>query len=202
MLIFEDQIDALKEIVNIGIGKAANTLNMMTGKHIELHVPEVKLLLNDDLINEINDKNNNLALSSINLNFKGTINGSARLIFPTESASKLVATFTDESDNSIDDLDTIRSATLSEIGNIVLNSLIGTISNLLKINLTYTPPNYSESPLDKILSVDSKNYEASNLFARTKFSIAELQISGDFVLFFAVGSLDNLLKLINENFDL
>ena len=198
MFISDAQYDALREIINIGVGRAANTLNLMSGKHIVLTIPEIKLMsllqLNEELTTK-EDEN----LSSVNLDFKGNFAGSARLIFPTESASKLVATFTSE-DDSDDDFDSIRAGTLSEIGNVVLNSLIGTISNMLDIHLSYSPPNYEESKISWMLNQESRDYERYNLFARTRFTIEALQITGDFLIFFEVGSLDELLKMVDKTF--
>jgi len=41
-------------------------------------------------------------------------------------------------------LDSIRSGTLCEVGNILINAVLGTISNELRLNLEYTVPVYQE----------------------------------------------------------
>lgn len=197
MQLNESHIDALTEIINIGVGKAANILNMMTGNHISLQIPEVKILDPEELLNEIYDKNIDVMLSSVNLSFKGSFSGNAKLIFPTDSASILVSTFTQDEDSE-EDFDSIRAGTLSEIGNVVLNSLIGTICNLLKIHLNYSPPNYIESHASKIISTNLEKFELANLFCRTRFLIEKLEITGDFVIFFEIGSLEILINLLDE----
>jgi chemotaxis protein CheY-P-specific phosphatase CheC len=39
-----EQLDALRELINIGIGRAAGVLNEMLSAHIQLYVPDVEIL--------------------------------------------------------------------------------------------------------------------------------------------------------------
>jgi len=41
----EEQLDALREVVNIGIGKAASIFNGMLDSHVELEVPSIICLI-------------------------------------------------------------------------------------------------------------------------------------------------------------
>jgi len=95
MNLTEDQIDAIREIINIGVGKSAAILNKMINKHIKLQVPYVEFTKVDKIISIINHSSED-ELSSVNLSFKGLLVGTAKLIFPTDSAAKLVALFTDD----------------------------------------------------------------------------------------------------------
>lgn len=192
------QMDTIKEIINIGVGKAANLLNSLISSHIDLKVPELRVLMIQDLITEV-ERGHHEVLSAVNLPFSGGFSGVAKLIFPTESAGKLVAVFIDEDDGN-NDLDTLKIGTLSEIGNIVLNSLLGTISNFLNINLDYTPPNYLEAEISNLLYSAKSSVTDACLYARTSFLIRTLEISGDFVLIFELGSLDKLIEMIDQYF--
>uniref|UniRef100_A0ACD5GZE0 Uncharacterized protein n=1 Tax=Desertifilum tharense IPPAS B-1220 TaxID=1781255 RepID=A0ACD5GZE0_9CYAN len=51
------------------------------------------------------------------------------MIFPTESASTLVSLLTGEKPGT-PDLEAVKIGTLLEVGNIVLNGVVGTVSNL------------------------------------------------------------------------
>lgn len=44
MALTDKQSDALKELINIGVGRGASALNMMLNSHIRLQVPFVKVL--------------------------------------------------------------------------------------------------------------------------------------------------------------
>lgn len=196
MNLTEDQLDAIREIINIGVGKSAAILNKMINKHIRLQVPYVEFTKVDNIINIISHSNQE-ELSSVNLNFKGILIGTAKLIFPTDSASKLVALFTDDTSGD-DDMDEIKVATLSEIGNIVLNSLVGTISNTLNLPLNYSIPSYQEGELSNLLSYYAKFNDSAHLLAQTRFVIEELEIVGDFILLLEVESSLIFLELVDQ----
>lgn len=191
----DKQIDVLKELINIGVGRGANVLNTMLHSHIRLQVPFVSILSSAELRQKM-EIHSGKRLSAVNLTFKGSFSGIAELIFPSESASKLVTAFTGEG-AGVEDLDSIRAGTLCEIGNIVLNALLGSISNLLQLHLNYSVPNYVEGNIDNLLPPHQVSSSSVILLARTRFTIEELEIDGDFVLFLEVGSFDKLLASIN-----
>jgi chemotaxis protein CheC len=193
------QYDTIKEVINIGVGRAAGILNKMFTHRMNLEVPSVKILSSDDLIKELDDGLLE-SISSVNLSFKGKFSGLAKLIFPTESAAKLVTAFTEE-DTDEEDLDEIRSATLAEIGNIVLNSLMGSIGNSLSLRINYSTPIYIEDRIEQLLNIKKAQIEPYSLLAKTRFHVEELNISGNFVLLFEIGSLENFIALIDSLID-
>lgn len=190
------QLDTVREVINMGVGRAAGILNKMFSSRIKLQVPFVKVLSSEELIKEIDDGLHE-NISSVNLSFKGEFSGLAKLIFPTESAAKLVTAFIEEETDE-EDMDEIRSATLAEIGNIVLNSLMGSIGNTLKLRINYSTPTYLEDRIEQLLSIRKAEVEPMSMLARTRFSIEDLDITGDFVLLFEIGSLRNFLKMIDD----
>lgn len=195
MTVTANELDALTEMINIGIGRGANVLNAMLDSHIQLSVPEVRLLSLTELHEEMK-VHGSCRLSAVNLSFSGNIKGNAELIFPSESASNLVAVFTGEEVESVD-LDSIRAGALCEIGNVVLNAVMGSVSNLLKLRFNYTVPNYLEGTFDTLLPEYDASTDSSILLVRTRFLIQELEIQGDIVLFLKVGSFEQLLMAID-----
>ncbi len=197
-ILTEEQLDVVQEIINIGIGQAANLLNTLSSKHVYLEVPEIRLLTPSQLVEAYVErgveKDN---FSSVSLEFSGLLVGSAKLVFPTEQASKLVLSFTDTYPD-LADFDEIQAETLSEIGNIVLNSLVGSISNILEINLNYSIPNYITGTMDQILSTDSVLKEdCVILFAKARFKIQEIEVVGEFILIVTVDSAREFVQRID-----
>jgi chemotaxis protein CheC len=193
-----EQIDVIKEMINIGVGQAANLLNSISGKHVKLMVPKVKVLHFEELATELAEIGFVDNLSCVTLSFSGEINGSSKLLFSTEEASRLVFAFTEA---EIDDLDfdEIQAETLSEIGNIVLNSLVGSFANLLNTTLNYSIPIYLTGNIDQILSSDiSFKEEGLILYAQTHFSIESLEIQGDFVLFIDIDTVPALIASVDR----
>ena len=193
------QTDAIREIVNMGTGNAANILYKMFDSRVKLHIPEIKIVKSDDIVAEMNVKDT-ASVSAVNLSFRGKFSGTAKLIFPTESATKLVEFFAEE-DTEENEMDEIRSSTLEEIGNIVLNSLIGTIGNTLELMLSYAIPTYSEGDYSVLLKVKGSGIDDYTMLAHTRFQMSELDIKGDFILLFEIGSLNEFINLINDYLD-
>ncbi|MFB2973432.1 chemotaxis protein CheC [Aerosakkonema sp. BLCC-F183] len=195
-----DQIDILQELVNIGVGRAAGVLNEMIGSPICLRIPYIKLLSPPELCPELKKRFNGDLLSTVRLNFSGAFSGTAELIFPTESASTLVEVLTDEVVGT-PDLDSVKIGTLLEVGNIVLNGVMGSLSNVLAQHLEYSLPTYLEGMVDRLLMSKELDANASVFLAHTRFTIEQLQIAGDIILIFKVGSFDAMLKAIELAFE-
>ncbi len=195
-----NQIDALQELVNIGVGRAAGVLNEMLCSPIRLHIPYIKLVPMEVLQPTLKQEFNGDLLSSVRMNFDGSFSGTSELIFPKESASMLVAVLTGESPGT-PDLDSVKIGTLLEVGNIVLNGEMGSLSNALTQRLDYSLPIYVEGKVDNLLTAKQVEANACVLLAQTRFLIEKLQISGEIVLIFQVSSFQSLLKAIHCTFE-
>lgn len=193
----EIQVDVLKELINVGVGKGAEVLNTMLNAHIALQVPSVSVLDQFQLISYLKGLNEN-ELAVVNLPFSGEICGSTKLLFPTESALKLVEVFTGEVMTEAD-MDSLRAGTLSEIGNIVINAVMGSISNMLDMNFQYIVPDYMEGSIEEIIPQAGEKAAQPILLAQTHFNINQYEIVGDIAIFLEFGSLDILVSAI-ENF--
>ena len=196
MNVSDEHVDALKELINIGVGSGADVLNTMLNSHIQLQVPYLKVMMPKDLKWNV-ETDDNKQLSAINLAFDGSFVGTAELVFPSDSAVKLIKTLTDDEDETTD-IDSIRASALSEVGNIVLNSVMGTISNLLDLTLEYSVPNYIEGGIKDLVLANKASFGAVILLARTRFTVKDLEIEGDVLLFLEVGSFDKLLAAIDR----
>jgi chemotaxis protein CheC len=191
------QADALQEVVNIGVGYAASLLNEMVTSPIILQVPMVRVLSAEEAMVILGEEIESSKLTAVRLGFQGVLSGKAELIFPAESASLLVATVTGE-DLDSPDLDALKIGTLTEIGNIVINSIIGSISNLLKYQLIYTLPIYLEGNLKEILGFNGYSSSATWILAQACFTIATMNITGNMILIFELGSFDLLLEALEK----
>jgi len=186
------QKDALTELINIGTGHAASTLNMLINHNIRLNVPRIEIKSRQSIEND--PDLNQGSTSSVSMNFNGQFNGNASLIFPKESAHSLVSLLTGENTDSAE-IDDLRSGTLSEVGNILLNGVMGSLSNMLATTLDYSVPTYQEGGLHKVIG---NNKSEAVLIAHAIFHIDELCIVGNILLFFEIESLQSLLHAIDK----
>lgn len=192
MSISANQLDALQELVNIGVGRAASVLNEMLDAHIRLQVPYIKVLSPQEASKELEQQIGSTHVSAMRLAFTGALGGTALLIFPLDSAAKLVAVLMHE-ETDLPDLDAVKRGTLSEVGNILLNSVMGNVSNVLEQSLRYSIPFYFEETVNNLLRSTDVIDQSTILLARTHLACDLLQITGDVILIFTVHSFDTLL---------
>lgn len=191
----DEQIDALKEIINIGIGRAAATLNELLSSRVILQIPSVRAFKHIDFVEKIKS-DGSAKLSVVNLGFQGALTGIALITFPPGMAVNLVSVVTDE-DFDVIDFDSVRIATLSEIGNIVLSGIMGYMGNLIDERIEFTLPRYREDYLENLLLSVEKNSDDLIIVMQTHFSIEEHQIEGDIMILFEVVSLEALHSIID-----
>jgi len=94
--------------------------------------------------------------------------------------------------------DSISEGVLKEIGNIVLNSIIGTLCNNLKIQLKYTVPVFFEKERENIIEDAFSSEGVTGVFARIHFTIESINVQGDVMTVFNLDSFPKLLNLIDE----
>lgn len=183
----EQEIDVFRELVNIGVGRAAALLNEMIENPIELTVPNIKIVPLKELRNDLKE---NDMLSAVKLDFSGSFDGIAQLVFPKESATNLVSLLTGENLDSAD-ISAMRMGTLSEVGNILLNSVLGSISNMISGRFDYSIPVYVEDNMSNLLSSNADD-EVMVLFSHTHFRIKNLMVEGEIILILSLGSMEKL----------
>lgn len=162
-VINELQLDALTELVNLGVSKAAVSLREMVGREVLLSVPSVELVGRDYAI-EVLRKAEPSTLVAVHQVFEGDITGRVLLIFPEVKSLELVRAVTN-GDLPLEDIIELEQEALAETGNIILNGCLATIANQLQRTLKISLP--------EILRGDSHSL----------FNLAPPPAAGDFVLF-------------------
>lgn len=184
------QMDALTEVVNIGMGVAANSLNSMMDSYIELHMPELHVARPAELeaMAEIESRE---GITGVRLDFSGPIAGSATLVMPQKDASNMVSALTGEPPNT-PELNSVMVGTLNEVGNIVMNGVLGTIASTLSVEFDYGLPTYECGEMrDLLTSVNAMDAEAV-IIVKALFKVQQFEIEGNILLIFVSPSYESL----------
>lgn len=195
--------DILKEIFNIGVGKAADLLSQMLDKRIFFDVPSIDIIESEaqyaGLMNSLNqDFMGTLMVSS--LAFQDEIAGEANLVFPSDKMRVIIDLCLGEENSLAEDIGftDIDFDVIREIGNIILNSIIGEIGNFLKKEIDYTLPNVK---LFEMLDFENriKNLnDRSSLLLSISFIIDDIEIKGAVILNFTLNSLKIIMKTLES----
>lgn len=190
-----ESMDAIRELINIGVGRAASLLNDMTQSHIALHVPYVRILRLREF-SDAADRGPCENLATVKIDFRGAFSGTTAVVFPETSAAALVVTLMGE-DAACPELDAIRIETLKEVGNIIINAIMGSISNALSQHFIYSLPAYMNDTIANLILMHSSDPDEWIVLARTHFLVQDMNVEGDIVLILGVGSMDALLREIS-----
>ncbi len=187
--------DALGELSNIAMARAANSLRQMVEHEVLLSVPAVEIL-SQKAATQLVSKPDNPNLVAVRQDFSGAFSGRALLIFPETNSLELVRAVVGRQ-LPLEDIVDLEDEALAETGNIILNSWVATIANLLKRALKMSLP--------VVVRVDSRrmfeNVEAQKsliLFLHIKFEISKKEIGGYVALLMDIPSIDELRALIAD----
>ncbi len=195
----EVQLDVLSELFNIGIGQAAASLSDMIADNVDLSVPIVSCLPLDKASIEL-AKMTSSDISAVKQSFSGEFSGNALLIFPQRDSLELVKAILG-TDVSLEHLSELEEDALLEVGNVILNACICTISDILGCEIIGEIPTRQQGSCKQILSMSSENEESYVLLLSMLFSIPNHDIKGTISFIMNMGALQQFISLVDQYVD-
>lgn len=187
--------DALGELANVAMARAAMSLRQMVHAEVLLSVPTVEIM-SPELAADIVSKPGNPSLVAIRQDFSGPFAGRALLIFHEATSLELVRIVVGRQ-LPLEDIVDLEDEALAETGNIILNSWVSTLANLLKQKLSMSLPVVVRHDRHKIFESAGVPTSAI-LFLHIKFETRQHKISGYVALMMDIPSIDELRKVIAE----
>lgn len=186
--------DVVTELFNIGVGQAAAAFGTLTRENVQLAVPRVDIVSYAQA-STLMVENAPGAMIGIRQDFEGPLTGVAALIFPEQRSLEIVRAAIDDR-FPLDDVSELEQETLLEIGNIILNSCLASISDMLNMSTSASLPHLVRSPAPELLDNLSMQSVTDKivLFLHINFGISRLDVSG--YLLFILG-VDGSEKFIN-----
>jgi chemotaxis protein CheC len=174
-------------------GAASASLRQMVGHKVHLSVPKCEILNPDAAAAQVVTPGNS-NLVAVRQDFSGPFFGRALLIFPEAGSLELVRAILGRHIPLSDILD-LEDEALAETGNIILNSWVATIANLLKQSIKMSLPLVIRRDRHQIF--ESLTLRASLiLFLRISFEISEQSVNGYLALMMDVPSVAQLRSLV------
>ena len=128
----ELQLDALRELANIGSGNASTALSGMLGRSVDISVPEAQVLPLAEAVAAAGDAEQET--TGIVLGIVGELTGTVALLLPPADADAMCLMLGVEPD------DEVALSALGEIGNIVGASYITALAGMVGVEMEPTPP--------------------------------------------------------------
>ena len=193
----ELQLDALTELVNLGVSNAALSLREMVREEVALSVPQVSLVSRSEAIARLGEREVK-RLVGVHQDFEGDLKGRALLIFPEAKSMELVRAVVG-GDLSLDELVELEQEALAETGNILLNACLGTIANHLERSLRISLPEVVHGEGAQFFDLAAQTYVGdSMLFIYINFTVRQRDIQGYIAMLLDFPSLAALKDLLND----
>jgi chemotaxis protein CheC len=198
------ELDALTELVNLGVSRAAGNLRTMVGAEVLLSVPSVEIVTHAQAAQIIGDREPE-KLVAVHQMFEGDLSGRALLIFPEANSLELVRAVTGGA-LPLEDIIDLEAEALAETGNIILNGCLATIANMLQRTLHISLPEILHGSGVEIFGLSAAPSVASSaapsegavLFLYINFSVKYRNIKGYIAVLMDMPSLTILKTLIGS----
>jgi len=195
------QLDALKEIANIGTGHAATALSQMTERRIRLKVPRAAILKLRELPGFLENIEEIIA---IEMNILGDFTGKILILFAPNSAYKLADILLQretELPYNFDELDELTRSAIAETGNILAGAYLNALNRLLQLLLLISIPTVHYSTIHNIVQSTYSLEQIQGhivicLETAFSFSSSSEEIGGWFLLIPDSSGLEVILKAL------
>ena len=191
------ELDALTELVNLGISQSATSLAGMVQDEVTLSVPKVSLVSREEAVRTMGQREarNLVAVHQI---FEGDIVGRALLIFPEAKSLELVRAVIG-GELSMEEIIELEQEALAETGNIILNGCLATMANELGRSLKISLPEILHGDSQTFFNLDPPPPPGDSvLLIYINFAVRHRDIAGYIAMLLDMPSIAALKFLLRE----
>jgi chemotaxis protein CheC len=192
--------DALTELFNIGLHRAAASLSDLTNQRVIVDLPRLWVCPVADLKGALSDLVEG-ELATVHQIFGGVVSGDAVLLLEYERAAELAKVMTDGQVAAGGTLDLSAREVLTEVGNIVLGACLSAFGNILKVSVTFAVPRIHIESLDGLLRslhVESDEVQYA-MIATTRFRLSGTEVGGYLIIVIGLSSLQLISSVMEAD---
>ncbi len=191
------QLDALKEIGNVGAGNSATALSQLINRKIDMTVPQIAIMPLGDVPDVVGGPD--AMVAGVFLRVYGPAPSSILFLLPRDSAFSLVDMLMGREQGHTTSLNSMDESALMEIGNILAGAYLNALSHFTKLTLLPSIPALAMDMAGAILSViliQLGEMGDHALVIETEFATENDGVKGHFFLIPDPGSLNTILAAI------
>jgi len=132
-----NQLDALREVANIGAGHAATAFSQMVGQTIMISVPTINIARLEDVPLQVAAPEEPVA--AVLMHMMGDLTGRTLLVFPHQTAAR-IASMLLHRPPAPGDLSEMEQSAIKEAGNILSSAYMNALSDFMGMMLIPSPP--------------------------------------------------------------
>jgi len=143
------QLDALREVANIGAGHAATALSQMVGETIMITVPTINIARLEEVPVQMADPDEPVA--AVLMHMMGDLTGRTLLVFPKRTAVCLASRLLKKT-QSEQALSEMGESAIKEAGNILSSAYMNALSDFMGMLLLPSPPSLAVDMSEAVLT--------------------------------------------------
>ncbi|HEU4829566.1 MAG TPA: chemotaxis protein CheC [Gemmatimonadales bacterium] len=152
----ELQLDALKEVANIGAGHAATALSQMTNRTIMISVPEVNVRPLEEVATLLGPPDG--VVAAVLMQMMGDLTGRTLVLFPAPSARRLCDILFRRAEGTTQEFEAMEQSGLKEVGNILVSAYMNALSDFMGMMLVPSVPSLEIDLSAAILTTTYLNF--------------------------------------------
>lgn len=191
------QLDAMREIGNIGAGNTATALSQIVNKKIDMNVPQVSIVPIEDVPDLVGGPD--ALIVAIFLRVYGKAPGNILFLMPKENAFYLVDDLMGRPHGTTQSLDEMDVSALKEVGNILAGSYLNAFFHFTSLSMLPSIPSLAIDMAGAVLNivlVQLGQMGDHAMVIETKFLAEDDSINGHFFLVPDPGSLTTIVKAV------
>jgi chemotaxis protein CheC len=193
------QLDALREVANIGAGHAATALSQMTGSTIMISVPTINISSLEDVPTHISGPEEPIA--AVLMHMMGDLTGRTLLVFPRPTAMRLAELMLRRPAGSSSEMGPLEKSAIREAGNILSGAYMNALSDFMGLMLLPSPPSLEIDMSSAILTTAYLQFGTDRdhvFYVESQFFLQEQNehLRGFFLLLPDLASLQAILRAV------
>jgi chemotaxis protein CheC len=193
-----NQLDALREVANIGAGHAATALSQMIGEIIMISVPTINVTRLEDVPPLVPEADEPVA--AVLMHMMGDLTGRTLLVFPRQTALRLAELLLRRTTGTEEFTEMERSA-IKEAGNILSSAYMNALSDFMGMMLLPSPPSLAIDLSSTVLTTAYVQFGSDKDFVfcvESEFLMNDLgeRLRGYFLLVPDPASLQAILRAV------
>lgn len=189
-----DMFDAVSEVFNIGVGHAALALRNLTESPVDVGLPHVEILTDQDAEKEFVVAPDRFMVGT-STRFEGGFGGEALLVLPSKAAVNLCSVILpDQPGTEGEDRISTREI-MEEVGNILIQACFTKIADIMDVRLGATPPIYITG-MEDIRARFRAQLSDDVIWFRFSFTVDRLDVTG--YIYFLMDPMHTFLHALEQ----
>jgi len=198
MILSPVERDAIAELANIGISRAARQLSVLLDDEIRIQLPSVTLFDSPSAAIAALSQNASGDVACVYQRLSGELTGRVALLLPSRDSRALFHSLIGQGAPLQGvDLRAYEHEAMTEIGNIIISSCVSAMADMLQRRINVSVPRYAEASIDDLFEDEAREGQAA-LVIHARLKAVRRDTEGVIMLMFSASVARRILDAMQR----